>query len=376
MSQTQDSPSSRADGASNSMSQLVSGGEIAIEPTASAASTSVVSTSVIQDPIAAAPLRDQPMEGAGDVIIQTRDLNKTYRAPFSRAGKVALHDLTIDVKRGEIFGLVGPNGSGKTTTLKLLLGLIKPNGGSVEIFGRGPRDVAVKQRIGFLPDGPYFYDHLNSAEVLDFYGKLFGFPKEMRQQRSEEILDMVGLDRTDRKRVIRTYSKGMMQRVGLAQALLNDPELLFLDEPTTGLDPIGARQMKETILKVRDAGKTVLLCSHLLADVQEICDRVAILSEGRLVKFGTVPELVGPSQHFDIYAEGFDEAALQKARGLNMPFEQENGHIRFEAESSEGLQTVLRFINDCNARTLDVKGHSETLEDVFVRSVKSDARLS
>ena len=372
MSQNQ-TPVSSSEVASALAPSPVSGGEIAIEPVENSTNSTATLTTVVEDPAAAARSN---LEGAGDVIIQTRDLNKTYRSPFSRQGKVALHDLTIDVRRGEIFGLVGPNGSGKTTTLKLLLGLIKPNAGSVEIFGRGPRDVAVKQRIGFLPDGPYFYDHLNSAEVLDFYGKLFGFSKDVRAQRSEEILDMVGLDRTDRKRQIRTYSKGMMQRVGLAQALLNDPELLFLDEPTTGLDPIGARQMKETILKVRDAGKTVLLCSHLLADVQEICDRVAILSEGRLVKFGTVPELVGPSQHFQIFAEGFDDAALQKARGLNLPFERENGHIRFEAQSSEGLQEVLRFINDSNARTLDVKGKSETLEDVFVRSVKSDARLS
>jgi len=185
---------------------------------------------------------------------------------------------------------------------------------------------------------------------------------------------MVGLNKVDRKRVIRTYSKGMMQRVGLAQALLNDPELLFLDEPTTGLDPIGARQMKDTILRVRDAGKTVLMCSHLLADVQSICDRVAILSEGKLVKFGTVAELVGPSQHFEVFAEGFSDAALTKAQSLGMPFARENGHIKFEAQSSEGLQTVLRFINDQNARTLDVKGYSETLEDVFVRSVRSDGR--
>ncbi len=309
-----------------------------------------------------------------EVIIQTHNLNKTYRPAFARTGKVALHSLTIDVRRGEIFGLVGPNGSGKTTTLKTMLGLIKPTGGSVEIFGRGPRDVAVKQRIGFLPDGPYFYDHLNSYEVLDFYGKLFGYSKAVRQQKSEEILDMVGLNKADRKRVIRTYSKGMMQRVGLAQALLNDPELLFLDEPTTGLDPIGARGMKDTILRVRDAGKTVLMCSHLLADVQSICDRVAILSEGKLVKFGTVAELVGPSQHFEIFAEGFSDAALAKAQGLQMPFVRENGHVKFEAQSSEGLQTVLRFINDQDARTLDVKGYSETLEDVFVRSVKSDGR--
>ena len=176
MSQKQVSPSNSSNGASAVTSAPNSGGEIAIEPVENSTHSAATSTTVVENPAAAARSN---LQGAGDVIIQTRDLNKTYRSPFSRQGKVALHDLTIDVRRGEIFGLVGPNGSGKTTTLKLLLGLIKPNAGSVEIFGRGPRDVAVKQRIGFLPDGPYFYDHLNSAEVLDFYGKLFGFSKEV-----------------------------------------------------------------------------------------------------------------------------------------------------------------------------------------------------
>lgn len=310
----------------------------------------------------------------GDIIIQTQNLTKTYRPPFTRVGKTALQDLSIDVRRGEIFGLVGPNGSGKTTTLKLLLGLIKPTTGTVSIFGRGPRDVAVKQRIGFLPDGPYFYDHLNSYEVLDFYGKLFGYDKARRDARKEELLDMVGLNPADRHRVIRTYSKGMMQRVGLAQSLINDPELLFLDEPTTGLDPIGARQMKDAILAVRDRGKTVLLCSHLLADVQAICDRVAILSEGKLVKFGTVPELVGPSQKFEIFADGIGDEALKQAAQKNYVAVKDNGHARFEANSSDELDEILSFIRASNGRTIDVKGHSETLEDVFVRSVKSDGR--
>ncbi|MDQ3815329.1 MAG: ABC transporter ATP-binding protein [Armatimonadota bacterium] len=310
----------------------------------------------------------------GEVIVQTEKLTKIYRPAFSREGKVALEDLTIDVRRGEIFGLVGPNGSGKTTTLKLLLGLIKPTSGTVSVFGQGPDNVAVKKRIGFLPDGPYFYDYLNAYEVLDFYGNLFGYSKEERLRRAEEMLNLVGLNPADRRRVIRTYSKGMTQRVGLAQALLNDPELLFLDEPTTGLDPIGARAMKDAIVQVRATGKTVLLCSHLLADVQAICDRVAIISEGHLVKFGTVEELVGPSQRFEIFAAGLDAGTLQRAAAKSYPYERNNGTVRFEAHSSEQLDEILTFIRDANGRTVDVKGYSETLEDVFVRSVRSDGR--
>lgn len=310
----------------------------------------------------------------GDVIIQTRGLTKTYRPPFSREGKTALDDLTIDVRQGEIFGLVGPNGSGKTTTLKLLLGLIKPTKGEITIFGRGPRDVAVKQRIGFLPDGPYFYDHLNSYEILDFYAKLFGYPEAERKERIARLLDTVALNPADRKRVIRTYSKGMVQRIGLAQALINNPELLFLDEPTTGLDPIGARQMKDAILRQRDEGKTVLVCSHLLADVQAICDRVAILSEGKLVKFGTVRELVGPSQTFEVYALDIDEAALARAKQEGYAFEHTDNHVLLHAHSAEQLDNVLGFVRESRGRVVDVKGYSETLEDVFVRSVKSDGR--
>jgi ABC-2 type transport system ATP-binding protein len=322
-----------------------------------------------------APESVSPASDAGEIILQTQDLQKIYRPAFTRVGKTALHDLTIDVRRGEIFGLVGPNGSGKTTTLKLLLGLIKPTSGKLEIFGRGPRDVAVKQRIGFLPDGPYFYDHLNSYEVLDFYGKLFGYDEKRRKAQQEELLDMVGLNKADRQRQIRTYSKGMMQRVGLAQALINDPEFLFLDEPTTGLDPIGARQMKDAILDVRAQGKTVLLCSHLLADVQAICDRVAILSEGKLVKFGTVQELVGPSQHFEVFASGMNAAANEQARAKGYAPDNSVGDgAHFVANSSEQLDEVLTFIRDSGGRTIDVKGHSETLEDVFVRSVRSDGR--
>jgi ABC-2 type transport system ATP-binding protein len=320
------------------------------------------------------PVSTAPAPGAGEVVIRTEGLTKIYRPPFAREGKTALDHLSIEVRRGEIFGLVGPNGSGKTTTLKLLLGLIKPTSGSITIFGRGARDVAVKKRIGFLPDGPYFYDHLNSYEVLDFYGKLFGYSAEERKARIPELLDTVALNPKDRQRVIRTYSKGMVQRVGLAQALINNPELLFLDEPTTGLDPIGARQMKDAILRQRDQGKTVLLCSHLLADVQAICDRVAILSEGKLVKYGTVPELVGPSQTFEIYANNVSDEALKNASQQGFSNERQDGQTLLRAESAEQLNAALQLIRDGGGHVLDVKGHSETLEDVFVRSVRSDGR--
>ena len=228
---------------------------------------------------------------------------------MSRRSHRALNALSIDVKQGEVFGLVGPNGSGKTTTLKLLLGLLLPTTGSVSIFGSDPRDVAVKHRIGFLPDGPYFYDHLNAVELLDFYGRLFGFSAKQRKERTDELLELVGMTQ-NRHRPVREYSKGMTQRVGLAQALINDPDLLLLDEPTTGLDPLAAFEIKETVQGIRARGKTVFLCSHLLADVQAVCDRVAILNEGERVRFGSVPELLANEN-----STSLEEVFIRAVRG-------------------------------------------------------------
>ncbi len=224
-------------------------------------------------------------------VIQTVELTKIYRDFWGRGNVRALDGLDLEVNRGEVFGLLGPNGSGKTTTVKLLLGLLFPTRGVVRVFGKPPRDVEVKKRIGYMPEESHLYDYLNAQETLDFFGRLFGLSRADRQRRTEALIDMVGLGRA-RSRAIGEFSKGMARRIGLAQALINDPDLLILDEPTTGLDPIGAREMKDLIVTLKERGKTIFLCSHLLSDVEQVCDRIAILYGGRMRTCGGVGELL------------------------------------------------------------------------------------
>lgn len=227
------------------------------------------------------------------IVLETAGLTKVYGSS-ARRGTVAVNDLTLQVNEGEIFGLVGPNGSGKTTTLKVILGLLHPTSGEARLFGEDTRTaLRAKERIGFLPEGPYFYDHLRGEEVLGFYANLFGLDGNARKARVNELLKRVGMEGA-RKRVLREYSRGMVQRIGLAQALLNDPDLVLLDEPTSGLDPLGARDIRELILNLRKEGKTVFLCSHLLDEVQRMCDRVAILHRGRLLQIVEVSSLQEP----------------------------------------------------------------------------------
>jgi ABC-2 type transport system ATP-binding protein len=218
---------------------------------------------------------------AGETIIETRALTKVYRDFWGRQKVRALKALDLEIKQGEVFGLLGPNGSGKTTTIKLVLGLLFPTEGQVLVFGKDATDVAKNKRIGYLPEESYLYRFLNAEETLDFYGRLFDIPHRELRERVDRLIRMVGLQRA-RKRQLKEYSKGMTRRIGLAQALINEPELILLDEPTTGLDPIGTREMKDMILRLRDEGKTVVMCSHLLADVQDVCDRIAILYQGLL----------------------------------------------------------------------------------------------
>ncbi|RIK83394.1 MAG: multidrug ABC transporter ATP-binding protein [Planctomycetota bacterium] len=226
-----------------------------------------------------------------EIVLQTRALTKVYRDFWGRQKVRALKALDLEVQRGEVFGLLGPNGSGKTTTIKLLLGLLFPTEGEALVFGKPASDVGKNERLGYLPEESYLYRFLTAEETLDFYGRLFDMPADVRNQRVDELIKLVGLERA-RKRQLQEYSKGMTRRIGLAQALINDPELILLDEPTSGLDPIGTREMKDMILRLKDEGKTVVMCSHLLADVQDVCDRIAILHQGELKELGRVDELL------------------------------------------------------------------------------------
>jgi len=260
-------------------------------------------------------------------VLEVIELTKVFRDFWGRESVKAVDGLNFEVRRGEVFGLLGPNGSGKTTTVRMILGLLFPTRGAVRIFGHGPRRVDVKKRIGYMPEESHLYAYLNAEETLDFFGRLFRLPSEERRRRTEALIEMVGLKRA-RHRPIGQYSKGMARRIGLAQALINDPDLLILDEPTTGLDPVGTREMKDLILTLRQRGKTILICSHLLADVQEVCDRVCILYGGRRRAIGTVEDLLVKREVMQILAPRLGQKALDQIREI----------VRRETGSENALQ--------------------------------------
>src|SRR5438105_7560382 len=278
-----------------------------------------------------------------DVIVETRKLTKIYKDFWGRQKKVALRALNLQVFRGEIFGLLGPNGSGKTTTIKLLLGLLFPTDGDALVFGQSSAEVKKNERIGYLPEESYLYRFLNAEETLDFYGRLFKLDAAERRARAAKLIDLVGLG-ADKKRILKEYSKGMRQRIGLAQALINNPELVILDEPTSGLDPLGTRWMKDLIIDLRNKGKTIIMCSHRLEDVQDICDRVAILSEGELQELGSVRSLLEDVQRLELRAKG--------------------------VQVNEDLRRDLEAVLAKHGGKIEAIGHpTTTLEDLFLRIV-------
>lgn len=286
-------------------------------------------------------------ETASDVVIETRNLSKTYRDFWGRQKVRALKALDLEVRRGEIFGLLGPNGSGKTTTIKLLLGLLFPTSGQALVFGKDAGDVTKNERIGYLPEESYLYRFLNAEETLDFYGRLFDMPADLRRQRIVDLIRLVKLDWAKRRQ-LKEYSKGMTRRIGLAQALINDPELIVLDEPTTGLDPIGCREMKDLILDLREKGKTVLMCSHLLADVQDVCDRIAILHQGELKELGRVDSLLKIRDVTEIRASALSDAAKEEIKAV---IARHNGKlVSMDNPTSTLEELFLSIVQDAEAR--------------------------
>ena len=283
----------------------------------------------------------------GDVVIETRNLSKTYRDFWGRQKVRALKSLDLEVRRGEIFGLLGPNGSGKSTTIKLILGLLFPTTGDALVFGKKASDVAKNELIGYLPEESYLYKFLNAEETLDFYGRLFNMSSAVRKQRVNELIHMMGLDWAKRRQ-LKEYSKGMTRRIGLAQALINDPDLIVLDEPTTGLDPLGSREMKDLILRLRDQGKTVLMCSHLLADVQDVCDRIAILHQGELKELGRVDSLLKIQNLTQIRAEGLSKECEDELKAV---IERHHGKLMSMENPTTTLEELfLNIVADSEKR--------------------------
>lgn len=245
-----------------------------------------------------------------ETVVSVQGLVKVFKDFWGRPKAHAVNNVSFQVKKGEVFGLLGPNGSGKSTTVKLLLGLLNPTRGHIEVFGRSTRHVATKRRIGYLPEESYLYRYLNSGETLDFFGSLFNLAPEERKQRTEQLLEMVGLDKV-RRRTVGEFSKGMQRRIGLAQALINDPDLIILDEPTSGLDPIGCREVKDLIVELARRGKTVILSSHLLADVEDVCDRVVIYYGGKIQAIGSLSELLVTPDRLRITTPELDRSTLE-----------------------------------------------------------------
>jgi ABC-2 type transport system ATP-binding protein len=282
-----------------------------------------------------------------EVVIETRNLSKIYRDFWGRQKVRALKALDLEIHKGEIFGLLGPNGSGKTTTIKLLLGLLFPTGGEALVFGKPATEVTKNERIGYLPEESYLYRFLNAEETLNFYGKLFNMSAETRKRRVAELISMVGLDWAKRRQ-LKEYSKGMTRRIGLAQALINDPELILLDEPTSGLDPIGTREMKDLIIKLKQQGKTVVMCSHLLADVQDVCDRIAILHQGELKELGRVDSLLKVRDVTEMRASGLNDEAKAELRAV---VQRHGGNLLSMDNPTTTLEELfLKIVRDSEAR--------------------------
>ena len=304
------------------------------------------------------------------VVLKTEGLTKEYRSGFWLTRVRVLHDLNLEVCEGEIFGYLGPNGAGKTTTLKLLMGLIYPTAGRAWILGRDVSDVAVKAQVGFLPENPSFYDYLTGREFLHFYGELFGIPYRERVKRIEELLDKVGLAKAGGLQ-LRKYSKGMLQRIGLAQALINDPQVVVLDEPMSGLDPVGRKEVRDLILDLKSRGKTVFFSTHIVPDVEMICDRVGIIVAGQLIRVGPLEDLLGGEvECIEITASGLDEAAWVQVKEWSIRPPVERGEkVFFAVKTEKDASLAVELLVGRGVSIHAVLPQRRTLEEHFLQEV-------
>ncbi|MBD2181207.1 ABC transporter ATP-binding protein [Planktothrix sp. FACHB-1355] len=300
-------------------------------------------------------------------VVQTYELSKTYLTGFWLNQKIeSLKNCTLTVYKGETFGLLGQNGAGKTTLLKTLLGIVRPTSGRATILGEPLGDRTVKQRIGYLPENAYYYDNLTGWEFLQMTAGLFEIPESVQKERIPLLLDMVGLAQSAaKKKQLRQYSKGMMQRIGMAQALINDPELVFLDEPMSGLDPMGRYQIREIILSLKEQGKTIFFNSHVLSDVEMICDRIAILAQGELICIGSLDELLGTADLYYVKGKGGNSEVLKKWIP-DLDFEENSwkGHLQGE------LQDFVASINAMQAQIISLNLARPSLEDFFMQQLR------
>jgi len=301
--------------------------------------------------------------------LDIRGLSKTYRTGLLRkSSRAALKGLDLTVARGEILGYLGPNGSGKTTTLKILMGLVLPDGGSATILGSPLREADWRHRVGYLPEQPYFYDYLSAAEYLDYAGRLFGMSAAARRERGNRLLETVGLRRSAGV-PLRRLSKGMMQRVGIAQALINDPELVILDEPMSGLDPIGRRLVRDIILGLKDQGKTVLFSTHILSDAEALCDRVALLRGGELLRVGDLAGILGADvSHMEILVAGLGREALDRLAPALKASHPLGDRWRLET-GEKSLGSIVKGVEEAGGRVLSVQPVRRSLEDYFIKEV-------
>jgi ABC-2 type transport system ATP-binding protein len=300
-------------------------------------------------------------------VVQTYQLGKFYRTGFWMNQTIeSLKSCTFSVYKGETFGILGQNGAGKTTLLKTLLGIVRPTSGKGFLMGKPLGDRVVKHKIGYLPENPYFYDYLTGWEFLEFSAGLFQIPKSVQRQRIPQLLELVGLAKTAAiQKQLRQYSKGMLQRIGMAQALINDPEIVFLDEPMSGLDPMGRYQFRETILLLKRQGKTIIFNSHVLSDVEQICDRVAILAQGELISIGSLDQLLGTTETYHVTGKGGHLNLLQKwIPNLTLNNEIWSGHLQ------GNLQEFITELTEMNAQLITLNLAKDTLEEFFMEQLR------